>query len=34
MTLSKYGPACLCCAMVPAAAQNPISDGERFLYEW
>jgi hypothetical protein len=31
MTLSKYALIVLCAA-VPAAAQNPISDGERFLY--
>lgn len=31
MTLSKYALFVLCAAL-PAAAQNPISDGERFLY--
>ncbi|HRJ21971.1 MAG TPA: DinB family protein [Bryobacteraceae bacterium] len=31
MTLSKYALIVLCAAL-PAAAQNPISDGERFLY--
>lgn len=31
MTLSKYALILLCAAW-PAAAQNPISDGERFLY--
>lgn len=31
MTLSKFVLMALCAA-VPAAAQNPISDGERFLY--
>ncbi len=32
MTMTKLAVLVLC-ALTPAAAQNPISDGERFLYE-